>query len=143
MEIENKAYNQYADCVGKIICFDGANHWYNELKITSVDKADNNENQSLIEVSPVDATKDFNSINLDIDGSGDPVEDWIYVPDKPNAGIPIAVSHNAWAAGEQAVAIGRSAKAFGRDAKAIGNYATALGRATKAGYAAMAEGYGT
>ena len=132
----NKAIDSYAQ--GDLLCFDGKNHYYDCLSITAI-STDANGN-SVINVVASDG-RNLTSMEV-VDSTAD-TENWVYVTNKPGAGVPVGSSQGASAGGVNCFAVGFGARAFGKDNKAIGNYACAEGRSNTAYYSAHAEGKGT
>lgn len=128
-----------------ILCFDGASHFYNDLKISEIYAEGKEHPEILVSVSgyaknPEAGIKpDYNS-----DGSlnTDPMENWVWIVGQ-DKGELMTRSQGASASGVKSIAIGYGAHAEGRDTKAVGDYSHAEGRKTIANYAAHAEGYNT
>lgn len=133
---QNQALVQYKDMLNKIIYFEGKYLNYNYLQITSLHK--DNANNTVITVQHV------NPQNLEdiviLDTTNDPTKNWVYVLDKPAAGILVTSSNLSFAIGKNSKAIGESSYASGEGAQALGRISHAEGRNTKATYAAHAEG---
>lgn len=132
--LESKALDNYS--VEDILCFDGANHYYDALEIVSF--GEDIDGNTVIKVIPTDG-RDLSG--LAVDASQDEWENWVYVLDKPEAGEPAQIAYGAYAGGVGSVAVGYGAFAHGRDNVSVGSYAHTAGRKNVAHYAGYAKGY--
>ena len=141
-EVDIKASEAYA--IDDNLCFDGQSHYYDNLTIVGFDTDVESQN-SIIVVSVAEGTLKPELIVPEIitDETEDPdAENWVWVPEKPEHGVPMLGSWGAYANGIRSVAVGYAAVAIGRENKALGNYSYAVGRENTALYAAYAEGKG-
>lgn len=140
-DVDIKASEAYA--VEDNLCFDGKSHYYNDLTIIGFDIDSTSQNTIIIVSVDEETIKPESIVPEELTNPNefpDAAENWVWVPEKPDHGVPMLGSWGAYASGIGSIAVGYTAVAIGRENKALGNYAYAVGRENTALYAGYAEG---